>query len=178
MAPGDVFVMNDCFRGGIHFIRYLENQHYFGLDINASLIEAGKMELKQSGISNKHPITLVSDCFDASPFNQSFKYILSISLFTHLNFNLILLCLKQVKRVMDKDGRYFSTIFLAPDNVYNDELSFAEGEITTHYLKDPYHISMEEIRALARLAELHVEQIEENWNHPRQQSMLVFSHRR
>ena len=23
-----------CFRGGIHFIRYLDNQHYYGLDIN------------------------------------------------------------------------------------------------------------------------------------------------
>jgi cyclopropane fatty-acyl-phospholipid synthase-like methyltransferase len=165
-----------CFRGGIHFIRYLDNQHYYGLDINQSLINAGNLELAQAGISDKQPNTLVSDCFDATPFNQTFKFILSISLFTHLNFNLVLLCLKQIKRVLDKDGRYFSTVFLAPDNGYSGQLTFANGEITTHYLQDPYHISMAEISALAKLAGLKVEQIVEGWNHPRQQSMLVFTH--
>lgn len=34
-------------RGGLHFIRYLDAGHYYGIDINASLIEAGKRELDQ-----------------------------------------------------------------------------------------------------------------------------------
>ena len=29
-------------RGGIHFVRYLEESHYCGIDINASLVEAGR----------------------------------------------------------------------------------------------------------------------------------------
>src|SRR5262245_17052197 len=32
-------------RGGVHFIRYLKPGHYFGLDLNASLIKAGEREL-------------------------------------------------------------------------------------------------------------------------------------
>ena len=165
-----------CFRGGIHFIRYLDNKHYYGLDINQSLLDAGMLELAKAGIHDKQPNTLMSNSFDAGAFNQTFKFVLSISLFTHLNFNLILLCLKQVKKVLDEEGRYFSTVFLAPQNGHSGDLTFANGEITTHYLQDPYHISFAEISALAKLADLNVEQIGEGWNHPREQSMLVFTH--
>ncbi len=31
-----------CLRAGVHFVPYLENGNYYGIDINASLIEAGK----------------------------------------------------------------------------------------------------------------------------------------
>jgi cyclopropane fatty-acyl-phospholipid synthase-like methyltransferase len=166
-----------CFRGGIHFINYLNDKHYYGIDINQSLIDAGYQELKRAGIEYKTPNTQVTDCFDASTFGQSFTYILSISLFTHLNFNLILLCLKKIKTVLADDGRYYSTVFIAPETAYNNNLTFADGEITTHYLSDPYHISFAEISSLAELAGLKVEQINEGWQHPRQQTMLIFSHR-
>ena len=46
-----------CLRGGVYFVPYLEKSHYYGIDINASLIEAGRKELfKTAGISTSSPI--------------------------------------------------------------------------------------------------------------------------
>ncbi|MGB7539844.1 MAG: hypothetical protein WBM17_14975 [Anaerolineales bacterium] len=46
LLPGHRFldVGCGCLRGGIHFIQYLNTGKYYVLDINSSLIEAGKTE--------------------------------------------------------------------------------------------------------------------------------------
>jgi len=42
-----------CLRGGVYFVPYLENGHYFGMDINESLIEAGRIELEKINAQRK-----------------------------------------------------------------------------------------------------------------------------
>ncbi len=40
LRPGD-FLLDvgcGCLRGGVHFVRYLEAGHYFGIDVNSSLL--------------------------------------------------------------------------------------------------------------------------------------------
>ncbi|RLI53090.1 MAG: hypothetical protein DRO93_14110 [Candidatus Thorarchaeota archaeon] len=56
----DYFLDVGCgsLRGGIHFIRYLKPGHYFGIDINQRLLDAGKGELKRNNLIHKNP-TLV-----------------------------------------------------------------------------------------------------------------------
>ena len=40
-------------RGGVHFVRYLEDGNYAGLDVNRSLIAAGHRELQSAGLHEK-----------------------------------------------------------------------------------------------------------------------------
>jgi hypothetical protein len=46
--------------------------------------------------------------------------------------------------------------------------------VKTEYDRNPFHYSVQEMRAMAKLADLSVEFIGE-WNHPRGQEMLAFS---
>jgi len=40
-------------RGGIHFIKYLEEGNYTGIDANESLIRAGELEIQKAGLLAK-----------------------------------------------------------------------------------------------------------------------------
>ena len=81
-----------CLRGGIHLVQYLQAGHYCGLDINASLIEAGKLELETHKLLDKKPRLLVDEHFTFSRFETTFDFCLAQSVFTHLFMNHIALC--------------------------------------------------------------------------------------
>lgn len=100
-----------CLRGGIHFIEYLDEANYHGLDINSSLIEAGKMELANLGLTDKRPDLFVDDKFEASKFDTEFDFVLAFSVFTHIFMNHILRCLVEVRKVMKTDARFYATFF-------------------------------------------------------------------
>jgi SAM-dependent methyltransferase len=179
LRPEHRFVDVGCgaLRGGIHFVAYLAHGHYHGLDINSSLIEAGRMELKSAGLDQKGANLLVNDQFDLTPFGKSFDYGLALSVFTHVPFNTIVRCLTRVREVLAARGRFFATFFQAPRPAYLERLVHKRGGICTHYDCDPFHLSYDEIRIASELAGLSVTLIGE-WNHPRDQKMLEFTHQR
>lgn len=163
-------------RGGVHFVRHLDAGNYFGMDINASLIEAGRRELAAAGLGDKHVHLLVSDDFELVRFATTFEYAIAISVFTHLTMNHIVKCLVEVRRTLDPRGRFFASCFEAPTRAYLAPLAHSPGGIVTSYCADPYHYALEEMQWMADLAELHVERIGD-WGHPRAQQMLAFSRR-
>lgn len=177
LAPGHrlLDVGCGCLRGGLHFIDYLEAGHYCGLDINASLIDAARRELEQANLAAKAPELLVDDAFDVARFGRQFDYAIALSLFTHLHNNHIVRCLVRVAGVLAPGGSLFATFFESPRPACLEPLLHEPGGITTHYDRDPFHQSFEEIRGLAALAGLHVEAVA-GWNHPRAQRMFRFHH--
>ena len=163
-----------CLRGGIQYIRYLENGNYCGLDVNSSLIQAGLQEIEEAGLSDKHPSLLVDDRFRFDRFGGTFDFMVSVSLFTHLPMNIIIRCLRQARQQLKPDGTYFSTYFEAPYPAHLDRLQQGSGEVITNYDADPFHYSCEEISWMAGIAGLDVRLIGD-WNHPRNQKMAAFS---
>ena len=161
-------------RGGIHFIRYLDAGHYYGMDINASLIEAGKRELEEYRLEGKHPHFLVNDKFELSGFATMFDSAIAISVFTHLPMNHIVRCLAEVRKVLRPEARFFASYFEAPVAACLQPLAHAPGNIVTNFDADPYHYAFEEVQWMAGSARLRVELIGE-WGHPRGQRMLSFS---
>ncbi len=161
-------------RGGVHFVPYLQRGHYHGIDINASLIEAGQRELQARGCADKDARLRVTDQFELAAFGVQFDYALAVSVFTHLYANHIGLCLKKVRPVLAPGGSFFATFFAAPAPLHLDEIRHDPGGIVTHFDRDPFHYSFEEMTALARFAGLSVRLIGD-WGHPRRQQMLCFS---
>jgi cyclopropane fatty-acyl-phospholipid synthase-like methyltransferase len=161
-------------RGGIHFINYLDPGNYYGLDLNSSLIEAGRHELALAGLAFKNPHLAVSESFELQQFGEKFDYLLAVSVFTHLYANHILRCLAAAREVLAPDGKFFATFFAAPHSIHVAPIVHQPGGVKTEYDCDPFHYSPDEIRAMAKLADLSVEFIGE-WNHPRGQQMLAFS---
>lgn len=161
-------------RGGVRFVRYLDRGNYYGLDINTSLIEAGKKELAQEGLMGKQPTLLVNDKFEMSRFGVSFDYAIAVSVFTHLYMNHIARCLVEAKRVLKPHGKLFATFFEAPAPVHLEPIEHDPGKVITNFDSDPFHYSFSEMERLSEAVGLSVEYLGD-WGHPRDQRMLCFS---
>src|ERR1043166_1223573 len=138
-----------CLRGGVHFVRYLEPGHYFGVDVNRSLLEAGLDELKKAGLEDKGSVLIESSRFEFQKTNQSFDFAIAVSVFTHLFMNHILRCLVEMKRVLKSGGTFYASYFEAPAPAFLETLSHNEGKVRTHFDQNPFHISAIELATLA-----------------------------
>lgn len=163
-------------RGGLHFINYLNPRCYFGLDINPSLIRAGETEIKEANLTDKQASLLVNDKFEFHHFNQQFDFMLSVSVFTHLPINIILRCLANAKSALKKNGKYYATFFEAPSPVHLSTIKQSPGGINTHYDIDPFHYARSEITYMSNVIGLNLEFIGD-WDHPRNQKMVCFTHK-
>lgn len=175
LLPGHRLLDVGCgaLRGGVHFIRYLDPGRYHGLDVNASLIDAGRRELAAAGLADREPQLIVDDRFDVGRFGGSFDCALAVSLFTHLPMNHIVRCLSEVRGVLAPGARFYASFFETPYSAHLAPLTHAPGGVVSYYDADPYHYSIAEIAFVAGLAGLQVENIG-TWSHPRDQRMLAF----
>jgi Methyltransferase domain len=161
-------------RGGIQFVEYLDPGNYYGVDINASLVEAGKHELNREGLNSKQPHLLVNDRFDFDRFGTSFDFAIAQSVFTHLDMNRIIRCFVQARKVLKSDARLFATFFLAPSPGHIAPIKHEPGGIITNFDTDPFHYSFCEMEWLADISGLSARLIGD-WNHPRNQMMIELS---
>lgn len=163
-----------CLRGGLYYLKYLDEGNYFGLDINHSLIEAGKIEVEEAGLSHKNPKLLVDDSFSFDKFATKFDYMISVSVFTHLPFNIIVRCLNRVRENLLPHGTYYSTYFQAPKPSHLEPIKQKPGDILTKYDSDPFHYSIDELDYMAKIAKLDLNIIDD-WRHPKNQKMAAFN---
>jgi SAM-dependent methyltransferase len=175
LAESHAFVDVGCgaLRGGVHFVRYLQPGRYHGLDINASLLEAGRLELEAAGLAGRGAVLMQDDAFRLERFGQRFDRGLALSVFTHLPLNSILRCLRGVAAAMAPGGIFYASYFEAPTAAHLPPITHAPGGVTTHYDLDPFHQGIEEFAWMAGVAGLRLEVIGD-WGHPRAQRMLAF----
>jgi SAM-dependent methyltransferase len=140
-----------CLRGGVRFMDYLAPMHYYGIDVNASLVHAGLLrEVPAAGLEAKCRAENFSVCadFDASRFNIAFDRAISVSLWTHLPLNHIALCLGRVSEVLKPGGRYYATVFEATDAVAWASPAAQRMGIVSYPAMDPYHVTAEQLQAM------------------------------
>lgn len=175
LAPSHRLLDMGCgaMRGGVHFVRFLGPGGYHGLDINASLIDAGRKELVEAGLGDRDARLLVDDGFDASRFGVRFDAAVAVSLFSHLPMNKIVRCLCEVARVLAPGARFHASFWEAPHPAHLAPLTHAPAGIVTRYDADSYHYAFAEIAWMAGLAGLRAELVGD-WGHPRGQQMASF----
>ena len=158
-------------RGGVHFVRHLDDGNYYGIDINKSLLKAGEQELRGSGLGGKQIHLQRTEQFDASGFGVLFDFGISVSLITHLSANQIMYCFLQMRRVMHENSRFYFSFFEVPELPISDAFPQPRGGIVTHFLRDPFHYTRDHIEYFARSAGLTAGYIGD-WGHTRNQQML------
>lgn len=161
-------------RGGIHFVRYLEPGHYFGIDVNESLIRGGLREVAELDLEDRLPPEnlRVTDRFDCD-FGVAFDFALAQSLFTHLPLNHIRLCLYRLAKVMPPGGRFFATFFEAPA-----KRPFDQPKGKRYPERDPYHYRPSDLKWAATSVAPWKFRYIGVWGHPRGQRMVEFRRRR
>lgn len=163
------------FRGGVHLIRYLQDGNYYGIDASADLLRAGRQyELPRYGLTDRTLHVLCNDQFEFQRLGDEFDVALAQSVFSHLPWNSILRCLVNIGKVLSEEGRFYATFFHDPGGRHRiSPLVHSPGGITTYPDRDPYHYELDVFEELARRAGLSV-QFWGDWQHPRNQQMLVF----
>ncbi len=180
LNPGSYLLDVGCgsLRGGIHFIRYLEAGHYFGIDISEELLQAGRQELKRSDLTKKNPNLVQMADFNFQLMGQHFDYALAQSVFTHLPLNSIIRCLMNIEKVLLRGGRLYATFFENADGKFNlDPIAHSQVDgpgFETYFDRDPYHYDFETMKWICEKVNLRVEYIGK-WNHPRDQRIMVFT---
>lgn len=138
IGAGDIVLAEKLPEIGIPKIFYAQDLNQFSLD-------TGLNRLKEAGISIDNLKTLSSDNFnfDLLPEN-SVDYAFSNSLFSHLNINSILLCLRNLSPKMKKNAKYFSSMIVLPEGEESTpyDWSYLETKgtnVISQPTRDPYH---------------------------------------
>lgn len=131
-------------RAGRHLVDYLDPGNYYGIDANASLIEAGyDHELTEEQRSRLPlPNLRANDRFDGD-FGVRFDVALAQSVFTHVSLNHLRLCLVRLEPLMVEGGRFYATFFEQPPSWPVDEIvltgkrpRFTERNVFWYYRTD------------------------------------------
>lgn len=137
LRPEHVFLDIACgaLRGGVHFIPYLEPEHYLGIEKERSLIRSGlSKELSAAVREEKRPELVVSDSFEFDRFTKQPDYSLAQSLFTHLTAADIERCLAKL-RAFVAPGHELYASFADRAKLQNPEHSHALA-LFTHQTED------------------------------------------
>lgn len=178
LAPRHYLLDVGCgsLRGGVHFTRYLDPGHYFGVDAEPGLLAAGRSELERAGIADRRPVLVADGEFGLLKLGQSFDFALAQSLFTHLQFNRIARCVAEVDRVLEPGGRFYATFFANPGpRLRTDTISIdTDYPLTVNLDRDPYYYDPQLFAWLCEGSDLAFE-YRGDWGHPRSQHMMVFT---
>ncbi len=150
-----------CLRGGLHFIDYLEEGNYHGLDISEEILDAGRRFLAEAGLDGKRPVLRLSDRGADVFQGVEFDVVLAQSVFTHMPLADIGRCLEGVRRVLRPGGRFFAT--------FND----GRGSRIDYALGTFYH-PFQALHDAGMRAGFRVERMGD-YPHPDEQSMALFT---
>lgn len=169
-----------CLRVGVHIVDYLDPGHYFGTDLSEELLCVGyEQELRSLGLDVKLPRQnlLCDDGFDFSRFENPprFDMALALSVFTHLPFNHLRLCMEKLETVMSPGAKLIATVFCCrEEDDWSRQIIHEPGGITTYPDRNPYHYRPSDLeRCIQGLPWSMTEP--RQWNHPRAQAVVVLT---
>lgn len=176
LDTSDEFLDIGCgsLRAGVHFVEYLNDGHYYGVDKDQWRLDIGRNKaLPQYGLDDAKVHLHKFGDFGFHRLDTTFDIALAQSVFTHLPWNQIGRCLVNVDRVLGPNGEFYTTFFETDECFRIEPKTHQPGGVTTYPDRDPYHYHTSVFENLCEGLDLSIEYIGD-WNHPRNQKMLRF----
>jgi len=162
-------------RLGVRAVEFLNSGNYWGTDISPALLDAGyEQEIVSNALSDKLPRShlIVDDRFTFSGVPKAVDFAIAQSVFTHLPFNHMRLCLVNLAHQVVSPCTFFFTVFVPPADLPVTQSHLQPvGGVLTHPDRDPYHYTTDDLDHAAAGTPWSVEFIG-RWNHPRNQMMV------
>lgn len=95
-------------RLGMYAIPFLEENHYFGIEVWEPYLKLGKRIMKEIGEKKNYKIVIDSD-FNYEIFDANFDFAIAQSVLTHMSNKQILKLIKSLKKVMKKNSKFIFT---------------------------------------------------------------------
>ena len=150
-------------RAGIHLIPYLDPGHYWGLEKELDLVDAGLVkELDPVVHCERWPRFLINADFDVSGLDQPVDFIWVHSLFTHLPLPVIEHCLTRLRLAANGGTKCYATFFETP--LPRENPAAPHDHETFFYTRD-------ELERCATAAGWRMHYVGD-WGHPRGQRMV------
>jgi len=159
LKPNHVLLDIGCgsLRAGIHFIRYLSDGNYLGIDKNKLLINSGiRKELGSDLYQKKRPKILVSNNFAFHHFSKIPDFALANSLFTHLSLADIELCMKQLRHLVHKGCRFYASFRITDIPIKKEQKSHSHRK---------FYYTVNQMKNIGKLHSWEPFYIG-HWNHP------------
>jgi len=96
-------------RGGIHFIKFLERGNYWGVDFNASFIEAAHRFVQAEHVPSASSHVLELNDFNFAKLHRTFDFILCFSVLNHCDDLERKLFFERIPTVMTKSTKLLVT---------------------------------------------------------------------
>ena len=97
-------------RGGIPLIDFLNEGHYFGIDVRADVLDKGREELKEQGLETKKPNLIAFHDFGDLNLTDKVDLAFAFSVLIHLSDDIAEACFQFVGRNLTEDGRFLANV--------------------------------------------------------------------
>jgi len=97
-------------RGGIPIIDYLDHGNYTGVEVRKQVLEEGRRELIESGLSHKEPDLIHCQRLDTLDLGRTFDVAWAFAILIHMNDAILEQALSTLCRHLNRHGVFFTTV--------------------------------------------------------------------
>jgi len=112
LMPQDYLMDLGCgtLRGGIPIIAFLDEGHYYGVEIRDFVLKEAEGELSDNALEHKQPKLIHTERLGKMDLGVFFNVIWCFSVLIHMEDSVLEDCLDMVARHLGKDGAFYANV--------------------------------------------------------------------
>lgn len=97
-------------RGGIPLINYLQEGHYFGIEVRKEVLDEARKELSENGLEWKQPTLMFVPDIAQADIHQKFDFIWAFSVLIHMTDDVLNDTLQFVSQHLSDMGAFYANV--------------------------------------------------------------------
>ena len=112
LAPEHYLLDIGCgtLRGGVPIIQYLQESHYYGIEVREDTLDEGRSELEEEALIYKKPKLVQFTDISQLTFDRKFDFIWAYSVLIHMSDDVLGNTFDFVQKHLSKDGAFYANV--------------------------------------------------------------------